>query len=47
MTPAKAPLPFLGSWTLTECLSSRPDLPYPTSGTATFTQQENGISFIR
>jgi hypothetical protein len=46
MTPTKAPLPFLGAWTLTECLSSRSDLPYPTSGTATFTQQEDGISYI-
>lgn len=45
MTPAKAPLPFLGTWTLTECLSSHSDLPYPTSGIAIFTQEEDGIHY--
>lgn len=45
MTPAKAPLPFLGAWTLTECISSNSALPYPTSGIATFTQEEDGIHY--
>jgi hypothetical protein len=45
MTPSKAPLPFLGTWKLTKCESSRPDLPHPTSGTTTFTQKEDGIHY--
>ncbi len=45
MTPAKALLPFLGTWRLTKCEASRPDLPHPTSGITTFTQQEDAIHY--
>jgi hypothetical protein len=45
MTPSKAPLPFLGTWKLTKCETSRPDLPHPTSGTTTFTHKEDGIHY--
>lgn len=45
MTPSKAPLPFLGTWKLATCESSRPDLPYPTSGLTTFAQEEDGIHY--
>ena len=45
MTPAKAPLPFLGTWKLTNCKSSRPDLPHPTSGSTTFTQEGSNIHY--
>lgn len=46
MTPSKAPLPFLGTWKLVTCESSRPDLPYPTSGVTTFAQEEDGIHYV-
>jgi hypothetical protein len=42
MTPSKAPIPFLGTWKLTKCETSHPDLPHPTSGTTTFTQGQDG-----
>ena len=45
MTPSKAPLPFVGTWRLTKCQSSRPDLPHPTSGITTFIQKENAIHY--
>jgi len=43
MTPAKAPLPFLGTWKLTRCEPTRPDLPHPVSGTTRSTQEDDGI----
>jgi hypothetical protein len=46
MTPAQAPLPFLGTWKLAKCESSRPELPHPVSGITTFTQREDGIRYI-
>jgi len=45
MTPAKAPLPMIGTWKLTKCESSRPDLPHPISGTTTFAQEQDGIRY--
>lgn len=45
MTPSKAPFPFLGTWKLAKCESSRPDLPHPTSGITTFTQEEDAIHY--
>lgn len=45
MTPSKAPLPFLGTWKLTKCESSHPDLPHPTSGVTTFTQEKDAIHY--
>jgi hypothetical protein len=45
MTPSKAPLPFLGTWKLAKCESSRPDLPYPTSGITTFTQEQEAFYY--
>ena len=45
MTPSKAPLPILGTWKLTKCVTSRPDLPHPTSGITTFTQKEDGLHY--
>jgi hypothetical protein len=45
MTPSKAPLPFLGTWKLSKCETSRPDLPHLTSGITTFTQKEDGIHY--
>jgi hypothetical protein len=45
MTPSKAPLPFLGTWRLTSCESTRPDLPHPTLGITTFTQKEDAIHY--
>jgi hypothetical protein len=38
-----SPVPFLGTWKLTECESSRSDLPYPTAGIAIFAPEEDGI----
>jgi hypothetical protein len=45
MTPSPAPLPLLGTWKLTKCESSRPDLPHPTSGITTFTQEGNAVHY--
>ena|ERR1039457_1132853 len=45
MTPSKTPLPFLGTWKLSKCESSRPDLPHPTSGITTFAQEEDAIHY--
>lgn len=45
MTPSKAPLPFLGSWKVTKCVSSHPDLPHPASGLVSFTQEKEGIRY--
>jgi len=45
MTPSKAPLPFLGTWKLTKCESSRPDLPHPTSSITTFTLKDDAIHY--
>jgi hypothetical protein len=45
MTASKAPLPFIGTWKLTNCESSRPDLPHPTGGIATFTQQGDAVNY--
>jgi len=46
MTPSKAPLPFLGTWKLTKCESSHPDLPHPKSGITSFAQKEDAIQYI-
>lgn len=45
MTPSKAPLPFLGTWKLMKCETSRPDLPHPASGITTFTEEEDAIRY--
>ena len=45
MTPSKSPLPILGTWKLTSCESSRPDLPHPVSGITVFTQEGNTIHY--
>ena len=45
MTPSKAPLPFLGTWKLTKCETSRPDLSHPTGGITTFTQGKDAIHY--
>jgi hypothetical protein len=45
MTPSRAPVPFLGTWKLTKCESSRPDLPHPVSGITTFTQEGSGLRY--
>jgi hypothetical protein len=45
MTPSKAPLPFLGTWKLTKCETSRPDLPHPVSSSTTFTQEADAIHY--
>ncbi len=45
MTPSKAPLPFLGTWKLTKCESSHPNLPHPTSGITTFAQGKDAIHY--
>jgi hypothetical protein len=45
MTPSKAPLPFLGTCKLTKCESSHPDLPHPTSGITTFSQEADAIHY--
>lgn len=45
MTPSKAPLPFLGTWKLSKCESSRPDLPHFVSGITIFTQKADGIHY--
>jgi len=45
MTPSKAPLRFLGTWHLTQCVSSRPDLPHPVSGVTTFTQENDSVHY--
>jgi hypothetical protein len=45
MTPSKAPLPFLGTWKLKKCETSHPELPHPTSGITTFTQEKDAIHY--
>ncbi len=45
MTPSKAPLPLIGTWKLSKCETSRPDLPYPTGGITKFTQQGDAIDY--
>ena len=45
MTPSKAPLPFLGTWKLTKCESTQPDLPHPTSGITTFNQEKDAVHY--
>ena len=45
MTPSKAPIPFLGTWKLTKCESSRPEMPHPTAGITRFTQEEDAIHY--
>ncbi len=35
----------MGTWKLATCESSRPDLPHPTSGLITFTQEEDAIHY--
>jgi hypothetical protein len=35
----------LGSWKLTKCETSQPDLPHPTSGITTFTQEKDAIHY--
>ncbi len=45
MTPSKAPLPFLGTWKLTKCESSHPNLPHPTSGITTFASEKDAIHY--
>jgi hypothetical protein len=43
LLPSKAPLPFLGTWKLTKCEPTRPDLPHPLTGTAKATQGDDGV----
>jgi hypothetical protein len=45
MTPSKSPLPILGTWKLSKCETSRPDLPHMTSAVTTFTQEKDGIQY--
>jgi hypothetical protein len=45
MTPSKAPIPFLGTWKLTQCESSQPELPHPVSGITTFTQEGQALRY--
>lgn len=45
MTPSKAPLPLFGTWKLASCESSMPELPHPTSGMTTFTQEGDAIQY--
>lgn len=45
MTPSRAPLRFLGTWRVTQCESSRPDLPFPKSGIASFTQEGEAVYY--
>jgi len=45
MTPAKAPLPFLGTWNFTKCETSHPDLPYPVAGITTFAEEDGLIHY--
>lgn len=43
MTPATAPIPFLGTWKITKVEASRPDLPHPVSGVTKTTQESDGV----
>ena len=45
MTPSQAPYAFLGTWKVTKCQTSRPDLPHPVSGITIFTQEQDGIHY--
>ena len=45
MTPAKSPYPFLGTWRLTSCETSHPNLPHPKSSVTTFAEQKDGIQY--
>ena len=45
MTPSKAPVPFSGTWRLTKCEASRPDLPHPIAGITTFTQEGDALRY--
>jgi hypothetical protein len=45
MTPAKAPLPFLGTWKLAKCETSHPDVPHPSGGITTMTQGKDAIHY--
>ena len=45
MTPSQAPLPLFGTWKLVSCESSHPELPHPTSGITTFTQEDDAIHY--
>ena len=45
MKPAKALLPFLGTWKMTASESTMPDVPYPTAGITTFSQEEDGLHY--
>lgn len=45
MTPAKSPYPFIGTWKLTSCETSHPNLPYPKSSLTTFAHQKDGIHY--
>jgi len=43
MTPATAPVPFLGTWRITKVEPSRPDLPHPVGGITNTTQEPDGF----
>ena len=43
MTPATAPVPFLGTWRITKVEPSQSDLPHPVSGITNTTQEPDGI----
>ena len=45
MTASKAPHPSLGTWKLTKCETSRPDLPHPVSGIVTITEEGDTIHY--
>ena len=45
LTPSKAPLRFLGTWRITKVETSRPDLPHPTTGVTTFTQEADHVHY--
>ncbi len=43
MTPATAPVAFLGTWKINKVEASRPDLPHPVSGVTRTTQESDGV----
>ena len=45
MTPTQSRLPFLGTWKLTGCEASHPELVHPKAGLTTFAQRENGLDY--
>jgi hypothetical protein len=45
MTPSQAPLLYLGTWKLTDCRSTRPELPHPISGIVTFAMEQDALRY--